>query len=61
MNISFMILLSLRLLWRNDFADASISVVVCMYFFSIFFFDNVANVHVVLTIYMMMLHKCNKD
>jgi hypothetical protein len=34
MNISFMIFLILKLLWRNDFADASISVVVCMYFFS---------------------------
>jgi hypothetical protein len=37
MNISFMILLSLRFLWRNDFADASISVVLCVYFFSICF------------------------
>jgi hypothetical protein len=37
MKISFMILLSLRLLWRNDFADASISVVLCVYFFSILF------------------------
>jgi hypothetical protein len=27
----------------------------------ILFFDNIANVHFVLTIYMMMLHKCNED
>jgi hypothetical protein len=56
-----MILLSLRLLWRNNFADASIFVILCVIFFFLLFSDNVANVHVLLTIYMMMLHKCNKD
>jgi hypothetical protein len=59
MTISFMILLSLKLLWRNYFADASIDIILCVFLFFFVFFDNVTNVHVVLTIYMMMMHKCN--
>jgi hypothetical protein len=62
LTLSFKILLSLKLLWRNNFVDASIDVILCMFlFFLLFFVYYVGNVHVVFTIYMLMIHKYNKD